>query len=92
MPIVPGSRYTDSPTVQVRVRPRTRTVITPSPQQPQVVTFWWHQLSESDTLALLAAKNYGDPNAWWKIADANPEVLDWHLVPPGTLIRIPAAS
>ena len=27
-----------------------------------------------------------------QIADANPEVLDWTLIPPGSLIRIPVNS
>jgi LysM domain-containing protein len=91
--ITTGSRYSDSPTVVV-VRPgtQTRTVITAGPQNPFTITYWWCILAEGDTLSSLAFSNYGDPTKWWKIADANPEVMDWTTIAPGSLLRIPVNS
>ncbi len=89
MPIVTGSRYSDSPVIQVVVNRQTRTVITPGAQQPQHISYYWYILTEADTLSSLAVSNYSDPSQWWRIADSNPEVLDWLLASPGILIRIP---
>ena len=43
-----------------------------------------------DTLARIAAEEYGDPAEWRLIADANSAELDDPLrIPPGTVLRIP---
>jgi hypothetical protein len=34
-----------------------------------------HVLREGDRLDLLALHYYNDPRRWWRIADANPEVV-----------------
>jgi hypothetical protein len=51
-----------------------------------VVDYVW---SVSDRPDLLAGQMYGDETMWWVIADANPEILDWMDVAPGTRVRIP---
>lgn len=89
MPIVPGSRYQDSPVITVTVREKTAQVITPGAQQPFQISYFWHTLAQSESLDSLAQANYSDPSQWYRIADANPEVMDWLLIQPGTLIRIP---
>jgi hypothetical protein len=47
---------------------RPRDVTTP----PGVIE---HTLTEGDRLDLLANHYYGDPQQWWRILDANPQVL-----------------
>jgi hypothetical protein len=45
--------------------------------------------SVDDRIDLLTSGVYGDPNLWWIIARANPEIMDWSEVAPGTVLRIP---
>lgn len=53
-----------------------------------------HSLCAWDRLDLLALHYYNDARKWWRIVDANPEILcgadisDAHMV--GTVILIPA--
>jgi len=55
-----------------------------------------HTLKATDRLDALALHYYNDPRKWWRILDANPELLcgadlsDPQLV--GTVILIPAAE
>jgi len=86
------SRYIDSSIVNVDVNKRTRQVIVPSPPQPYTIVFRSYMVTDSDTLDGLADQFFGAATWWWKIADANPEILDWTTIPPGTVIRIPVAS
>jgi phage tail protein X len=51
--------------------------------------FGTHQIREGDRIDLLAAQYYGDVTLWWRICDANPEVIDWMWLSPGTMLRIP---
>jgi len=67
------------------------------PRFPQTATaVLEHTLTAMDRLDLLALHYYNDARLWWRILDANPEVLcgtdlgDPALV--GTVILIPAAT
>lgn len=55
----------------------------------QVNDYLWRQ---SDRVDALAAGYYGSETSWWMIAEANPNILDWANVPPGTRIRIPRVA
>jgi nucleoid-associated protein YgaU len=44
-----------------------------------------------DQIEYLAFSAYGDETQWWRIANANPEVLFWNSVQPGQQIRVPRA-
>jgi nucleoid-associated protein YgaU len=63
--------------------------IIPSAQRGWVFNFTYHSIAAGDRPDLLATRFYGDPTQWWHIADANPEILDWVSVAPGTVIRVP---
>jgi phage tail protein X len=63
--------------------------IVPSSPSDYTFTYSPYQFTGADRLDNLANSFYGDPAAWWSIADANPEILDWSNVAPGTIIRIP---
>lgn len=52
-------------------------------------TFSTYQVKEDDRIDLLAARFLGDVTEWWRIADANPEVIDWMWLSPGMTLRIP---
>lgn len=48
-----------------------------------------HVVRQGDRLDRLAHQYYGDPDKWWSIAAANPEVFYPEDLPPGSIIRIP---
>jgi len=51
--------------------------------------FTYYSLKAGDRLDLLATDLFGDGTLWWKIADANPEILDWTDLKVGTVLRLP---
>ena len=90
--IASGSRYADSAITTVDKDGQPVAVIVPGMQQPYSFRYASHQVSEGDRLDNLAYQYYGDPTVWWRIADANPDVLYWDVLTPGIIIRIPAIS
>lgn len=69
-----------------------RRVIAPKNPQPiraRVIRYRW---SDDDRVDTVAADHYQDPTQWWRIAEVNPEILDWTAVPPSTVVRIPDAD
>ncbi|MFE6739797.1 hypothetical protein [Streptomyces tubercidicus] len=91
MTISAGSRYARN-TVTPFVGTDGRTRQTIMPRKPDaidltVVDYTWR---ESDRVDLLAAHLYGDETMWWVFAQANPEILDWTHVRPGTIVRLPS--
>ena len=83
------SRYANSQVVTVTQDGLPRQVITPSQQMAYSFNYISYQVRGSDRLDLLAWQFYGDPTVWWKIADANPEIISWLTIPAGTVIRVP---
>lgn len=91
-----GNRYADCPPFDpgpdgtapfAGLRPRSVT-----PARPVLE----HTLTSTDRLDLLALHYYNDPQLWWRILDANPEILcgaDIALADRvGSVILIPAAE
>jgi hypothetical protein len=89
--IGPQSRYANS-VVALVDSPARGSVLTVMPRaaETRVFNFTSIYLEENDRLDLIAERMYGNGALWWKIADANPEILDWSDVAPGTLLRIPS--
>lgn len=54
-------------------------------QQYGFVYYW----RDGDRLDLLAYRMYGASADWWKILDANPDIVNPLQIEPGTSIRIP---
>lgn len=48
-------------------------------------------MRDSDSFESFAHRLYGDPELWWVIADANPQVIYPDQILAGTVIRIPSA-
>jgi LysM domain-containing protein len=50
----------------------------------------WYEVVRGDSLSKIAAKHYGDGNAWRKIFEANRDVIkDPDMIRPGQRLRIP---
>lgn len=88
-----NSRYAGNPIeIVTDADGNSRRIIAPVAQQPiraRVVKYRWTQ---DDRVDSVAADYYQDPTQWWRIAEVNPEILDWTTIAPGTLIRIPNAD
>lgn len=87
------SRYADNTVIPVTGRDGVvRTTIIVEPQTSSVSysisTYTW---SMEDNIDYLAYSAYGDETQWWRIANANPEILFWNDIPLGTHIRVPHA-
>lgn len=63
--------------------------LAPVDQVLQVSDYRWQQVDRVDHLA---AEYYGSESSWWMFAEANPQVLDWLAVPPGTRVRVPRVA
>ncbi len=84
------SRYADS---EVRLALDSRTSkhrFTAYREWPVVSSeFFYYEWVEGDRIDWVSEKFLGKPNLWWRVMDANPEVLDPLTILPGTLLRIP---
>lgn len=87
-----NSRYVNSKLVtQVRDDGTQVVVITPSDAQSYTFTYTFYMVTGADRIDTIAYAFYGDATKWWKIGDANPEILDWSKIKTGTVLRIPNA-
>lgn len=87
------SRYSDNVVQSVADQnniSRPTIIITPPDQQRiSYSTYTWKL---GDQIEYLAWSAYRDEQAWWIIANANPEILFWSTLTPGTKIRVPNAQ
>ena len=83
------SRYVKNPIVLLSTSRGSIVTIAPVAPQPRLVEYTYIRLEEGDRLDLMALRLYGDERFWWKIADANPEILDWTDLAVGTILRVP---
>jgi nucleoid-associated protein YgaU len=68
-----------------------RLTIVAGQQAAFTVSYTWYQVKQGQRIDQIALAYYGDGTLWWKIADANPAIMDWSVLPLGTLLRIPNA-
>lgn len=54
-----------------------------------VVTYTTYTVRDGDTMELLAARAYGDPTQYWRIADMNPHIRFPDSLISGDVLRIP---
>lgn len=83
------SRYNTATLDVVTDERGTHQVAIPAQPQETILSYTYYQIAEMDTVDRLAARVYGDGRLWWKIADANPEILDWVDLPVGLVVRMP---
>lgn len=90
MAISAGSRYASSTVTAVTGRDGlARQTIMPKRRGSTKLTVQDYVWQEGDRVDLVAGRAFGDETMWWVFAQANPEILDWMSVEPGTVIRIP---
>lgn len=87
--ISPTSRYSNSKLVIVQKGTGSVQVIVPSTARVYTFNYTFYTFGGQDRVDTVAEAFYGDPKQWWRIGDANPEILDWSVIAPGTKIRIP---
>jgi nucleoid-associated protein YgaU len=89
--IVTGSRYMGQPVVPVTTSDgdKTQAVYRSGSPNLLVTNFSYYTVLEGDRLDIIAAKIYGVPSYWWRIADANPELWYPQELVVGAIIRIP---
>jgi hypothetical protein len=80
--VVPGSDLDGNDIMVILFTPPTDTTF----------QYTYHQVTGADYVDVLAFQNYGDPSLWWVIANANPEIVNWASLVPGTLLRIPGLA
>lgn len=85
------SRYETSSQVTVKGgRDLERRLVVEAPRfYPTQFTSRKHVVSGEQRLDQISAMYFGDPEMWWVIAAANPEVFFPENLTPGTVLRIP---
>ena len=93
MPIYEGSRYERAMVVPVQGSDGVhRSTILPALGVPEIGEYTAYRAAAGDRMDLLAATAYGDPEMWWCIADANPQLSFVDELAPGTVLRIPVLT
>lgn len=67
------------------------TILVEPPDGPVSYNISIYTWKMEDQIDYLAYSAYGDETQWWRIADANPEILFWDNIPLGTKLRVPHA-
>lgn len=87
-----NSRYVSSKIITSTKNDGTNVLsITPSDAVAFTFTYSFHVTNGAERVDNISYAYYGDPTKWWRIADANPEIMKWDSIPPGTVLRIPNA-
>jgi hypothetical protein len=87
--ILPNSRYANSTVATVDKDGSDVAVIVPSAQRSYSFGFANHQVRVGERIDSIAYQYFTDATMWWKIADANPEILFWDNLTVGMIIRVP---
>lgn len=89
--ILLGSRYQRAPVDYVidgRTGVTHATVFPPALSQAGAGFDVWYWRS-GDRLDLLSNQVYRRPDQWWRILDANPEIVDPNAIRVGSMVRVP---
>lgn len=88
--IFEGSRYEKEPILRAPTHKGVFVpTIYPRPPQDQAFIASTYRTVVGDRFDVMAAQAYGDPEMWWVLARANPDVFYPENIAPGTLVRIP---
>lgn len=84
-----NSRYANSTVVTVEKDGGNVGAIVPSAALSYSFQYVSHLVIQGDRIDALSSQFYGDPTLWWKIAQANPEIMYWDNLVVGTILRVP---
>ena len=91
--IQPNGRYASSSVVTIEAPDEFGggdvAVVVPSQAVAYSFSYVAYQVRIGDRIDSLAYQFYTDATLWWRIAQANPEILWWDDLTPATVIRIP---
>lgn len=89
-----SSRYFDGPLYQAAHKYTGAYNIVVDRKVPKVISVKYFQYTWAygDSLALISARYLRNPKFWWKIIEANPEILDPFSIEAGQVIRVPYGS
>lgn len=91
MPIYQDSRYEGAPVVPVQGSDGVwRATLQPPLGEITIGSYNTHRVVSGESLVSLAFDAYGDPEFWWRLADANPQLEYPDELTPGQLLRIPS--
>ena len=94
MPVKPTSRYRGLPVHVAPDAAGAHHATIPARAVPEAdpdATPYFHTVVAGESLELLAHRYLGSSEAWWRIADANPNLLPFEP-PPGTPLAIPTTA
>lgn len=86
-----SSRYYDGPLYQSEHKYTGTYNIVVDRKWPEstLIKYIEHTWAYGDSYASLANRYLKDPTLWWKILEANPNVMDPFATSSGTVIRVP---
>jgi hypothetical protein len=90
MAIATNSRYAANKIVAVDVGGKVRPTIVIEPPEEQRINYSTYVWQDGDQIEYLSWSAYGDEQAWWIIANANPEIMYWNDLARGTKVRVPS--
>lgn len=88
--IAADSRYVTA-TITTGVGPAgdTRQEMRPAFPQDRFIAYTFYRVVEGERVDTIAYDFFGRADLWWRLADANPEIIDWFDLPPGSVLRVP---
>lgn len=90
--IASNSRYADSQLITETINGKDRVYITPSAPKSYTFSYSYYITNGSDRIDNIAAAFFTNPTQWHMIGDANPQIMNWLSIEPGTIIRVPQVS
>lgn len=90
--ITPNSRYATAKLTTEEVDGKSTIYILPPNQQVTVFTYTYYTVTFADRIDSIATAYLGNPTLWYKIAQVNPQILDWLNLEAGMVIRIPLVA
>ena len=90
--ITPLSRYATAKLTTEEVDGKSVIYIVPPQQLVTVFKYTFYVVTFADRIDTIAATFLDNPTLWYKIAQVNPQIMNWTNLQPGTVIRIPLVA
>jgi nucleoid-associated protein YgaU len=90
--ISPNSRYNNTKLTTEEIASKSVIYILPPQQNVTVFQYTFYTVTFADRIDNIASTFLGNPTLWYKIAQVNPQIMNWLNLQPGTVIRIPLVA